>query len=97
MTYTIDIVGAHVYLCIPIIAPCLFCCQVIVGAHAVLSDGSFVADAGVYPLAVTARAHGVPIIVVANVLQVRVCLDVYLPPLVNANVRRVCTCVCVCG
>ena len=66
------------------------------GAHAVLSDGSFVADAGVYPLAVTARAHGVPIIVVANVLQVRVCLDVCVFTSASQCKRPSCVYVCVC-
>ena len=52
------------------VTPLPFPSQVVIGAHAMLSDGSIVADAGVYPLVLAAHAHSVPVIVVANVLKV---------------------------
>ena len=45
--------------------------QVVVGAVAVAGDGAVVALAGALSIALAAAAHGVPVIVVANVLKLR--------------------------
>ena len=49
--------------------------KVVLTARAVTSDGAIVADAGAYPLALTAQHHGLPVLAVASSLEVQPLCD----------------------
>jgi hypothetical protein len=64
-SHTLLVCPAHCLLPAHLSCP-LFCWQVLVGAHAVLANGGVIAPAGVHMVALAAKRHSVPFVVLVG-------------------------------
>lgn len=65
--------------------------MMLIGAEAVMADGSVIAKVGTYPAALLAKAHGVPVLVAADTMKFNASsalgLSLWLAPIAGADVR----------